>query len=133
MVGKQDWVHKIIDRLSQKLPVGSPADSLFSPTFIDDAVAAIAKLVTSTEHGIWHVGSAAGISPLVAARTLAVEYGFDPTTITETTYDTFYEGRAPVPKNGVLSTDKITKFGVALHTFEEGVKAVHAYDLALPV
>jgi dTDP-4-dehydrorhamnose reductase len=114
--------------LVQNLPVKSPSDSLFSPTFIDDAVHAIQKLVTGSDSGLWNIGSKKGISPFTASRNIAKLYGFDPALIGESSYGTFYEGRAHVPKNGVLASRKALEFGCSLHTFEEGIKEVKRLD-----
>ncbi len=124
-VGKKDWVHKIVERLEGGLPVASPIDSLFCPTHIDDLAGAIAAIVKSNSHGIFHVVSREGLTPFDASGSIAKQWNFPLDRIGKTVYDQFYAGRAKVPKNGVLSHSRIDALGVCLHSFQEGIYSVY--------
>lgn len=123
-IGKMDWVHKIIERLEGNLPIASPTDSLFCPTYIDDLASAITAIVQNKSNGIFHVVSKEGISPFEASLQIAKQWNFPLDRIGKTMYDQFYAGRAHVPKNGVLSHSRIDALGISLHSFQEGINTV---------
>ncbi len=121
---RPDFVHKIMDRLAQGLPVGAPDDQLFVPTFVDDIATAIGALMEADARGVYHVVGTDGISPYTVARKIAVRMGIDPSVVSATTFEKFFAGRAPRPFYAVLNNDKITSLGVHMSTFDEGLAKI---------
>lgn len=122
--GKADFVHKIIDRLRANGQLYAPTDQLIIPTFIDDIARALAVLVDNNTFGLYHVVGSLALSPFDILRKIAVSFGFDERLILPTTFEQYFQGRAPRPKRAVLKHDKITKFGVKMSTFDEGLATI---------
>lgn len=120
-VGKKDFVHKIFERLQQKLPVVAPTDQIMTATYIDDLACAIDKLVLISASGVYNVPGKDSFSPYEGAMMIASVFGIDPHVITRTTFEEYFVGRAPVPQHGTLTHDKIESLGIALHSFQEGL------------
>ncbi len=120
-VGRADFVHKIINRLRGNQQLHAPTDQLFIPTFIDDIAHALAVLVDNNAFGLYHVVGSQALSPYDGARKIAALFGLDEGLILPTTFESYFQGRAPRPKRAVLKHDKITKFGVKMSTFDEGL------------
>lgn len=119
---KLDFVRKIIEMLKQGQSILAPIDQLFVPTFIDDIAGAIEKLVHMSASGIYHVVGSQTLSPFEAAKKIADVFGFNTTLVGQTTFDAYFAGRAPRPKQAVLRNDKIAEFGIKMHSFDEGLK-----------
>lgn len=123
-VGKKDFVHKMLERLQAGLAISGATDQLFVPTFIDDIAAALKELVKRNASGIYHVVSSPPISPYDAGITIAGAFGFDKSLVGQTTFAEMFANRAPVPQYASLSNAKITAFGVAMHSFADGIAEV---------
>jgi len=124
-VGKKDWVHKILERFHENLPVSSPTDSTFSPTYIDDLAPAIKAIVQSSASGIFHVVASDSLVPYDASVALANQWDYPLDRIAKTRYDQFYHGRAHVPQNGALSHVRTDSLGIHLHSFKDGIRSVY--------
>jgi dTDP-4-dehydrorhamnose reductase len=119
--GKKDFVHKVLERLQQGLPISAPGDQQMTATFIDDLALAVQKLIGINASGIYNVPGKNSFSPYDGAITIASQYGLDTTNVSKTSFEAYFAGRAPIPQNGILIHDKIESLGVLLHTLEEGV------------
>jgi dTDP-4-dehydrorhamnose reductase len=127
-VGKTDFVHKMLERLTQNLGISAPSDQLFVPTFIDDIAQALDALISRDASGIYHIVGSSAISPYQAAIAIAKEFRLDESQITQTTFAQYFMGRAPIPQYAVLKNDKIQNLGVHMRTFEGGLKEVHSQE-----
>ncbi len=123
-VGKKDFVHKMLERLSQGLSLAAATDQLFVPTFVDDIAAALNKCMETNAHGLYHVVGSSAISPFDAACMVARIWEFSPSLVTKTTFAEFFQNRAPIPRFAALANDKIRALGVHMRTFEEGLREV---------
>jgi dTDP-4-dehydrorhamnose reductase len=122
--GKPDFVHKIIDRFRDSLPITSPDDQLFVPTFIDDIAESIRFLVSHNAHWIYHVVGSGALSPFVATQMIAESFGYDKNVVQRTTFDEFFRNRAPRPFHAYLKNDRIIGCGISLATFDEGLTRI---------
>jgi dTDP-4-dehydrorhamnose reductase len=122
--GKPDFVHRILDRFKNKLPLTSPGDQLFVPTYIDDIAGAIRYLVTHNAHGVYHVVGTGAVTPFQCVQMIAESFGFDKKTVTETTFQEFFYSRAPRPFHAYLKNDKITQCGISMATFADGLRRI---------
>jgi dTDP-4-dehydrorhamnose reductase len=122
--GKTDFVHKILDRLDQGLPVKSPTDSTMKATFVDDIAKVIRILIVKSASGIYHAVGADTISPYQATKTIASVFGKDDARIYPTTFAEFFQGRAPRPLHAALKNVKITHYGINMLTLSEGLSQV---------
>lgn len=123
--GKLDFVHKILVRLGSMQTVSAPTDQLFVPTYIDDIATAIKTLLDKNATGVYHVVGSETLAPFEAVRKIAEEFNCDQNLIQETTYADFYKNRAPRPFHASLENGKITKCGVQMKSFSEGLRLIH--------
>ncbi len=119
---KKDFVHAIMGRLANKQPITAVTDHIMTPTFIDDIAYAIDAVITNKATGIYHVVGSQSLSPYDATMLMADKFGFDKALISKTTREEYFKRKAPRPFNLSLNNDKITQLGVAMRTFEEGLK-----------
>jgi dTDP-4-dehydrorhamnose reductase len=122
--GKPDFVHKIIDRLIGKLPIAAPNDQIFTPTYIDDIASAIKFLVINNHHGLFHVVGNDSLSPYAAFKTIANIYNLDDSLIAPTTLNEYFKNKAPRPLHACLKNVKITRYGILMSDFKNGVTSV---------
>lgn len=127
-VGKTDFVHKMLERLTKNLGISAPGDQLFVPTYIDDIASALHALLSADASGIYHVVGSTALSPYDAAIAIANEFHCDTKQITKTSFAQYFANRAPTPQYAALANDKIRSLGVTMHTFEEGLKLVHTQE-----
>lgn len=119
---KKDFVHRIIDRLEKKENIFGVTDHYFTPTYIDDIAEALRVFLSRSLTGIYHLGGGERLSPFSASTLIAKTLNFDSKLIIPTTRDVFFKGRAFRPRNYALKNDKISKFGIKMRTFSEGLK-----------
>ncbi len=121
---KPDFVAKIREKLETGVAIVSPSDQVFVPTFIDDIAYAVKTLIERNASGIYHVVGSDALSPYEASKTIARTFGYDESLVTPTTFAAYFAGRAPRPFRGYLKNDKITRFGVTMRTFAEGLEEI---------
>lgn len=123
---KLDFFRAIIKRLQEGKSVTAVADHIFTPTFNDDIAFALETLVKNNSQGIFHVVGSQSLTPYDAALLIAKTFGFDQSLISKTTGSEFFSTRAPRPFQLALNNDKITKLGIKMRTFEEGLRELKA-------
>lgn len=129
--GKKDFVHKILKRLEGGQEVIAPQDQQFVPTFVDDIASAIDLLVSTNHSGIYHVVGNSVESPYGCAQAIARVHGLSKELVKPTSFQEYFEGRAPRPYRAILKHDKIDALGVGLHTFIEGIKLMKRQEMNL--
>lgn len=130
-VGKTDFAHKMLERLTNGEEIIAPADQLFVPTFVDDIAAGIDALISKNATGIYHVVGSQAISPFDAARTVARTFELREDLVKETSFAEYFAGRAPVPQYAVLTNDKIQALGVAMRGFSDGITEVKKQETSV--
>lgn len=121
---KKDFVQAVLGRLESGQSVQALTDHIFTPTFLDDLVAAIDALIMHNAEGIYHVVGSQSLTPYDAGLTIAEVFGYDRSLIQKTTREEFFAGRAMRPYNLSVRNDKIEKLGVKMRGFEEGLAQV---------
>ncbi len=119
-----DFARAILNRLQKGLSVVAVADHIFTPTFIDDIAFALDNLITNNSQGIFHVVGNQSLTPYMAANLIADEFKLDKSKVSKTTRDKFFKDRALRPFQLRLKNDRITKLGVRMKTFEEGLVGI---------
>lgn len=127
-VGKLDFVHKIIQLLSQDQEALSPDDQLFIPTFIDDIASAIDTLILENAHGIYHVVGSQAMTPYESSRVIANVYKLNQALVKPAKFSEYFAGRASRPFHAVLLNDKITRLGIIMSGFEAGLRKVRSQE-----
>lgn len=121
---KPDFFRAISRRLQDKKPVKAIIDHIFTPTFVDDIAFALDSLIENNSEGIFHVVGSQSLMPYDAALLVAKTFDFDQNLIVKTLRRDFFKDRAPRPFQLTLKNDKITKLGVRMRTFEEGLREI---------
>ena len=121
---KPDFFRAILNKLKEGESVVGVADHIFTPTYVDDIATALDVLITGNSEGIFHVVGSQSLSPYDAANMIADEFDLDKSKIQRTTRSEFFKGRANRPFQLALENAKITKLGVRMRTFEEGLKEI---------
>lgn len=127
---KPDFVAKIRSKLEQGESMQSPTDQVFVPTFIDDIARAIEKLMLLEGSGVYHVVGSEALSPYAAACMIARTYSLDESKILPTTFQEYFQGRAPRPFRAALKNDKISKFGIHMSPFAEGLTEIRRQQMS---
>jgi dTDP-4-dehydrorhamnose reductase len=122
--GKPDFVHKMLTRISQHLTISAPNDQTFVPTFIDDLAAALDKLIHMKATGIYHAVGNQVVTPYKSALMIAETFGFGSDNILATDFADYFKGKAPRPLRAHLLNAKISKCGVIMHTFDQGLHTI---------
>jgi dTDP-4-dehydrorhamnose reductase len=118
---KTDFFRAILNRLKNNQTVVAVTDHIFTPTYIDDIVFALDKLIENNSQGIFHIVGSQNLTPFDAANLIADKFNLDKSKIGKTTRSEFFNNRATRPFQLSLKNDKITKLGVRMRTFKEGI------------
>jgi dTDP-4-dehydrorhamnose reductase len=121
---KSDFLRAILKRLQEKKTVVAIADSVFTPTFIDDIALALDVLIRNNSQGIFHVVGNQSLSPYDAALLIAEVFNFNKNLITKTTRKEFFKDRAQRSFQLRLKNDKIEKLSIKMRSFEEGIREI---------
>lgn len=121
---KRDFVHVVIDRLTKGQITPMLTDHYFSPTFIDDLAHAVNALIANHIPGIYHVVGGSSLSPSEAGYTIARTFNLPDKYIVRTTIAEYFKDRAPRPYKLRTKNGRITKLGVRMRTFLDGINEV---------
>jgi dTDP-4-dehydrorhamnose reductase len=121
---KSDFFRIVLNRLKKDEPILAVDDHIFTPTFIDDIAFAIDALIGNSSQGIFHVVGSQSLTPFAAANLIADKFKLDKSKTHATTRSEFFKNRAVRPFQLALNNDKITKLGVRMKTFKEGLDEI---------
>lgn len=121
---KMDFFRAILNKLKNREKVTAVTDHIFTPTYIDDIAFALKVLIDANSQGIFHVVGGQSLSPFEAANLIAKTFGLGKVEILKSARADFFNNRANRPFQLALKNDKITKLGVGMSTFEEGLNKI---------
>ncbi len=121
---KKDFFRVVLERLQNKQAVYMITDHIMTPTFADDFVYAIDKLIKNNSAGIYNVVGSQFISPFDGAVIIADKFELDKNLIFKTTREEYFKNKAPRPFFLGLKNDKIGKLGIKMRGFEEGIEEI---------
>jgi dTDP-4-dehydrorhamnose reductase len=121
---KNDFVRGLMDKLAKDETLQMVTDHIMVPTFIDDFVNALDVLIQRKESGIFHVVGSQSITPFNAALKIAIDFGYEQNLIQKTTRREYFAGKAPRPFCLNLKNDKISRLGVEMSSFDNGLKEI---------
>lgn len=122
-VGKTDFVNKIIENAKRGLDLPSLTDHVFTPTFIDDIAYALDMLISRNLTGIYHVVGSESLTPYQATEKILEVFNMKGK-IVPVTRDDYFRNRAFRPCRLAIKNDKISKLGVRMLGFTEGLSEV---------
>ncbi len=121
---KKDFFRAILGRLKANQSIKAITDHVYNPTFIDDIAVAIGQLLKQDQRGIFHVVGSQSLSPYDAAIEIAKVFECDSSLIGKATRKEYFAGKANRPYNLHMNNDKISKLGVQMHSFSEGLEII---------
>lgn len=121
---KNDFARAMIIGLKNKEKIYAVEDHIMSPTFIDDLALAIDSLIRNNQEGIFHTVGSGFVSPYEAACLIAELFKFNLSLISKTTREVYFKNKAQRPFRLQLKNDKITKLGVNMRGFKEGLQEI---------
>lgn len=117
---KFDFVRRIIEKAKKKEKIFTLTDHIFTPTFIDDMAEALGVFLQKELMGIYHVVGSANLTPKVAVDKILTAFNLA-TQTEDIKREIFFKNRAFRPFKLALKNDKITKLGIKMKTFDEGL------------
>ena len=121
---KKEYVRTFISLLSQGKQIKAVSDHFFTPTFIDDLAGVLDGCVAKNLQGIYHAGGSEAVSPFIVATSIAKEFGYSESLVTETTRAEYFIAKATRGFNLALNSDKIKQLGIGLRSFSEGLRVI---------
>lgn len=115
-----DFVRRIIQKAKEDGEIKALADHIFTPTFIDDITDALDVLFESQTIGIFHVVGSESLTPLAATEKIKEIFDIKAKVI-PVTREAYFNGRAYRPCKLALKNDKITKLGIHMSKFTQGL------------
>lgn len=118
---ERSFIKWLYDSLKENKKVNVVTDLLTTPTLTDDIAFAVNKIINKKVRGIFHVAGSQKMSRYDMAIKLTKEFSFNTSLINPVNSE---ELNLPAkrPLDTSLSTLKLNKLGIVLHTFDEGIK-----------
>ena len=119
---KKDFFRTFKLYLESNKPLSMIADSLMTPTFIDDIAFGLKYLFNNYRSEIFHLVGSQSISPYDAAIKVAETFGLDKSLIGKTTYEEYVKGKARLPQFATIKSNKNNFW--KMKTFSEGLEEI---------
>lgn len=119
---KKDFFRTFKSYLENNKPLSMIADSLMTPTFIDDIASGLKYLFNNYKSGIYHLVGSQSISPYEAALIVAETFNLKKTLIGRTTYVEYVKGKAQLPQFANIKSNKNNFW--KMKSFAEGMEEI---------
>lgn len=118
-----DFIRRIMDKANKKEKILALTDHIFTPTFIDDIAQGLSLLLQKELGGTFHLVGSQSMTPLDATKMIFDKFNLR-NEIEPVKRDSYFRNRAFRPFKLVLKNDKITKLGIKMKTFGEGLEEI---------
>jgi dTDP-4-dehydrorhamnose reductase len=120
-IGGDNFVHSILKlaRLSQDISVVT--DELGAPTYANDLVDAILKLVDKAPYGVYHLVNSGHVSRYGFARRLLDLKGYNSVEIEPILLNEYQRDSRP-PRKGILSNWSAYRYGIMLRPWQTALE-----------
>lgn len=119
--GRPDFVKWVVESLSQNKKIKIVTDQINNPTYIDDIVNAVDKIVESKREGVYNIGGMEFLSRFDFANLIADFFSLDKSLIIPiTTEELKQPARRPL-KSGLITIKAQSELGYRPHTIEESL------------
>jgi dTDP-4-dehydrorhamnose reductase len=127
---KVDFVGWLINSLKEGKEVRIVTDQINNPTFVDDLVQGISKVIEYKKTGVYNIGGKEFLSRYEFSKIIADFFGLDKNLIMPvTTGELNQPARRPL-KSGLITLKAETEFGFKPHTIKESL-AIMKKELSL--
>lgn len=122
---KKDFVRKILEQLKKREKIQAVVDHILTPTFIDDIAEALRIILSRDFPGIYHVVGSESLTAYDAVEKIAKVFSLK-SQIEKVERVTYFakNGRAFRPFKLRLKNDKISKLGILMKSFTDGLVQV---------
>ena len=121
---RPDFVRWVVNSLSQKEKISIVKDQINNPTFIDDLVQAINKIIEFKKTGVYNIGGKEFLSRLEFTKRIAEFFNLDKNLITPiTTEELNQPARRPL-NSGLWILKAETELGYKPHTIDESLSVM---------
>ena len=120
---KLDFVRRIIEKAKKGEKIFALTDHIFTPTFIDDIAVTLDVLLEKKATGIFHVVGSQSLTPFEATDIILKKFNIE-ARIEKINRETYFKDRAFRPFKLALKNDRISKLGVKMMGFSEGLDEV---------
>ena len=121
---KMDFVRWLIESLSNGKEVRIVTDQFNNPTFVDDLVQGISKVIEFNKTGVYNIGGKEFLSRYEFSKIIADFFGLDKNLIKPiTTVELNQPARRPL-KSGLLTLKAETEIGYKPHTIKESLSII---------
>lgn len=101
---KKDIVRSIISILENNKSITGVVNSTITPTFIDDIAFALKHLFNNHSYNTYNIVGSDSLTPYDMIMRICETFNLDQNLVSKITYDEFYKGKAPRPKNSIIKT-----------------------------
>lgn len=119
---KKDFLKTFRNYLENNKPMSMIADSIMTPTFIDDIAYGLKYLFNNYKPEIYHLVGSQPISPYEAAVIVAKAFNLNQSLIGKTTYEEYIKGKARLPQFATIKSNKNTFW--KMKTLTEGLEEI---------
>lgn len=121
---KKDFLRAILSRIKNGEKIQAVSDQIITPTYIDNLAFALDELLRYGIRGIYHVVGSQFLSPYEVAKLIARAFHCDENLIGKVKREDYYLGRAKRPFKMAIKNDKITKLGIRMCSFKDGLNEI---------
>ncbi len=119
---KKDFFRTFKSYLENKKPISMIADSLMTPTFVDDIAFGLRYLFNNFSPEIFHLVGSDSLSPYDASLMVAEKFNFDTTLIGKTSYEEYVKDGARLPQFATIKSKKNNFY--KMRSFEQGLEEI---------
>ncbi|NOX67047.1 MAG: dTDP-4-dehydrorhamnose reductase [Chlorobi bacterium] len=125
--GRPDFVKWVVNSLRNQERIKIVNDQINNPTYIDDLISAIAKVIETKKKGIYNIGGSQLLSRLEFTYKIANYFDLDKSLITEIVTAELHQP-APRPlKSGLVNLKAETELGYRPHKIDETLFLMKRY------
>jgi len=117
--GKTGFVRWLVNSLKEGKNVRIVTDQINNPTFVDDLVQAVSKVVDYNKTGIYNIGGREFLSRFEFSEIIADYFGLDKNLIKPITTDELKQPARRPLKSGLITLKAETELGYKPHTIKE--------------
>lgn len=119
--GRQDFVKWVVESLIQRKQIRIVTDQINNPTYVDDIVQAVDKIVESRREGIYNIGGIEFLSRYEFANIIADYFSLDKSLIIPVTTDELNQPARRPLKSGLITIKAQSELSYRPHTINEAL------------
>jgi dTDP-4-dehydrorhamnose reductase len=116
---RPDYVRWVVNSLKQGKIINIVTDQINNPTYIDDMVQAISKVIEFKKYGVYNIGGRDIISRYDFAIKIADYFNLDKSLINPITTDMLKQPAKRPLKSGLITLKAESEFGYKPHSINE--------------